>query len=360
MYHWRISGFVKEVREVEDAGMKILLFSTDEYFVQVFGNFFTQKNTAADLFCYTEESAAREWLGKEQAELIFCEEGYLSEYANRNGFILLGRQTVMPKDGEVGSLNIYQRSSAILEDVQRLISVCCGTKDIVNRKEKIVAVYSAEGGSGKTTISYLTAVQSAKSRKTAYLNLEPLFLPYGFYEQQFRHSMEQLLFAMKGGTKLQELLYETLQQNEDGVYVLPEIKSFGDYKEINTDIIDKLCEAVSAAGIEWIFLDLPGGVSSFTEKILEMSCHILWCFSGTEKGRNKEEAVKNDPYLKKFMGKSSFIRNRCERKEDAAGATVGFPYSGTIKKAAAVSNVLKVNKEFADGCRLLESNILNS
>lgn len=340
--------------------MKILLFSTDEYFVQVFGSFFTQRYTEADLFCYTEENVAREWLQEEKAELIFCEEGYLSEYADNDGFLLLGRQTVMPKDGERGSLNIYQKASVVLEDAKRLISVCCGRKDTVGRKEKIVAAYSTEGGSGKTTISYLTAVQCAKSRKTAYWNLEPLFLPYGLYCQQFRHSMEQLLFAVKSETKLQELLYETLQQNEDGVYVLPEIKSFGDYKEINTDMIDRLCEAVSAAGIEWIFLDLPDGVSSFTEKVLETSSHILWCFSSTAKGKSKEEAVRNDPYLKKFMGKSSFIRNRCERKEDALGATAGFPYSGTIKKASAVSNVLKVNEEFAEGCRLLEESILSS
>lgn len=342
--------------------MKLLLFSTDGYFVQVFGNFFTQNYTEADLFCYTDEAAAGEWLRKERAELIFCEEGYLEEYRESGRYILLGRQTVMPKDGEKGSLNIYQKATAVLEDAVHLISVCCGVKRAAKKAEKIVAAYSAEGGSGKTTISYLTAVQCAKGRKTAYVNLEPLFLPYGLYRQEFRHSMEQLLYAIKSDTKLEELLYETLLQNEDGVYVLPELKSFGDYREfgLHLEIIERLCAALGRMGMECIFLDLPSGICSFTEQVLEASSHILWCFGNTEKGKRKEEAVRHDPYLKKFMGKSSIIRNCCEKKEDADGATVGFPYSGTIKKATMVSNVLKVNEEFAGGCRLLEQHIFHS
>ena len=74
--------------------------------------------------------------------------------------------------------------------------------------------------------------------------------------------MEQLLYAIKSDTKLEELLYETLLQNEDGVYVLPELKSFGDYREfgLHLEIIERLCAALGRMGMECIFLDLPSGI----------------------------------------------------------------------------------------------------
>ncbi len=337
--------------------MKILLFSTDEYFVQVFGAFLAKKKSDMEVVCYTVESAATEWLATQQPGMILCEEGYLQGYAGNSTYISLGMNTVMPKEGEGGRLNIYQKASCLLEDMERIIAICCGKSRVVGKGCKTIAVYSTEGGSGKSTISYLTAVTAAEQRKTVYWNLEPLFTAEGLYQMNFRHTMEEILYALKSGRNLQEMLYETVVPNTDKVYVLPGMQSFGDYREIDIEVVNRLCEEMEQMGMEWIIVDLPSGVSKFTEELLENSDNIIWVFSDTNRGRKKEETVRTDPYLKRFLGKSSIVRNSCETKSQAVGATAAFPLSGTIRKAVVASGVLGVNQEFVQGCQQIVRNI---
>lgn len=336
--------------------MKVLLFSTDEYFVQVFGDFLAKRKSDMEVACYTMESAAADWLGKQKPGLVLCEEGYLQEFSGNSNFISLGMSTVMPKEGEAGRLNIYQKASNILEDIDRIVAICCGKSRVTGKGCKSITSYSTEGGAGKTTISYLTAVQYAQQKKTVYWNLEPLFGAEGLYQMDFRHSMEDILFALKSGRNLQEMIYETVVPNADGVYVLPGLQSFGDYREIDIEVVTRICEELTLMGMERIFLDLPSGLSKFTEELLENSDHILWVFSDSVRGKQKEDSMMKDPYLKRFLGKSSIVRNSCESKTAANGATAAFPLSGTIKKTATVSGVLGVNQEFVQGCKqIIES-----
>lgn len=337
--------------------MKVLLFSTDEYFVQVFGDFLAKKKSEMDVVCYTMESAAKDWLSAQNPGLIFCEEGYLQEYENSSNFISLGMNTVMPREGESGRLNIYQKASNILEDIDRIMAICCGKSRVAGKGCRSIAIYSTEGGSGKTTISYLTAVKLAEQKKAVYWNLEPLFAADGLYQMDFRHSMEDILYALKSDRNLQEMLYETVVPNADGVYVLPGMQSFGDYREIDIEVITRICEELTQMGMERILLDLPSGLSKFTEDLLENSDHIVWVFSDTVRGKQNENSVMKDPYLKRFLGKSSIVRNSCERKDAASGITAAFPLSNTIKKATTVSGVLGVNQDFVQGCRQIIDNI---
>lgn len=336
--------------------MKVLLFSTDEYFVQVFGDFLAKRKSDMEVVCYTLESAAADWLSTQKPGLVLCEEGYLQEYAGNSNFISLGMNTIMPKEGESGRLNIYQKASCLIEDIDRIVAICCGKSRVTGKGCKSITAYSTEGGSGKTTISYLTAVQYSQQKKTVYWNLEPLFEAEGLYQMSFRHSMEDILYALKSGRNLQEMIYETVVPNADGVYVLPGLQSFGDYREIDIQVITRICEELTLMGMERILLDLPSGLSKFTEELLENSDHILWVFSDTNRGKQKENSVYSDPYLKRFLGKSSIARNFCERKDAANGVTAAFPLSGTIKKATTVSGVLGVNQDFVQGCsQIIES-----
>lgn len=331
--------------------MKIVLFSTDDYFIKVFIEFVAKKRTDIEMAGFTSKAAAGQYLQENKVSMLFCEEGYFEEWIGKLPYATLGFTSTMPKEGAVGRLNIYQKASLLLEDFDRIVSVCTGrgAQDQKMAGQQIV-VYSTEGGSGKTTVAYLMAVQAAKRNKTVYWNLELLPATDNLYRQEFNNTMEEIMFQCQSTGEIRSLLYDTLQLDPDGVYVLPAVISYGNYKDIDEKLIHEVCTQMYHIGIEKIILDLPGGRNIFVDALLSTCSHIVWVFSDSARGRKKEENVKQDPSLQRLLAKSSFVRNFCAERTSAAGVTAAFPRSGTLSTAALISAVLEVNQDFVNGC----------
>lgn len=337
--------------------MKCLLFSKDEYFIQVFSKYIAVKQPRLELLCYTEEANAIQKLQKEKISLVLCEEGYLEECKGKIVYITLGMSTQLPKEASIGALNIYQKASKVLDDLEYIMDSMAGATAKKERKGTIAGFCSTEGGAGKTTIAYLTAVQCAKKRKTAYWNLEPLAVTECLYQQEFHHTMEDILFARESAKGLQDTLYETLVQNQDGVYVLPNVQSLGNYLDLSAEIVQEMCGKMIQNGMELLILDLPGGYNAVLEELVSFCNHIVWVYSGSNAGTQKEEKLKQDPYMKTVLNRSSFVKNRVDKKIESE-TIASFPYSSTMQKASFISKVMEVNQEFVNGCRIIENNIL--
>lgn len=337
--------------------MKLTLFHTDEYFITVFTNFITKKRPDIELLSFTSEAAARQTLAEQKIAILLTEEGYLEDYIPKLPYIQLSMMTVMPKEDTIGRLNIYQRASALLEDFNRILSICTGGTQEVSTKGHQIAVYSTQGGSGKTTIAYLMAAQAAKQAKTVYWNLELLSVTENLYRQDFLHTMEELMFERQSGGDLKGFLYDTLRVNADGVYVLPSVQTYGNYRDMDAQLVGELCEQMYALGMEQVILDLPCGLNRFSDELLLGCSHIVWVFDDSPCGRKKEEKVKQDPSLSRLLAKSSFVRNSCADQNAAAGVTAAFPRSNTLSTASLISAVLEVNPEFVNGCKAILQNI---
>lgn len=342
--------------------MKILLFSTDEYFLNVFGGFLAKEKIEHDLFCYSNEKAAIEALRAEKYDLIMSEDGYLSEYDKEENYISLGMHTVFPKDEQRCALNIYQKSDRVLEDFEYLVQIFAG-KDISteNGKKAMVSFFSTEGGCGKTTLAYLTAAECAKSKKVLYVNLEPLAVTEFLYPEQMKGSMEELLLSFdeeKDDSAV--LLLDAIEKNSDNVYVFPTLHNIGDYMELSAvTVLRMLQKATAVCGIEAVIIDLPGAFSPFTETILLESKKIIWVYTDSRNGRGKLELVKNDPYLKSrgILSKSSYVLNRCLNKNSAEEFNAAFPVSESLSKVTKASMVLDMNQEFLKGCKAIAKEV---
>lgn len=333
--------------------MKLALFHTDEYFLTVFTNFITKKRPDIELLSFTSEAAARQVLMENKIALLLTEESYLEDYISKLPYISLGMTTIMPKDNAIGHLNIYQRASALLEDFNRIASICTGGQQEVSAAGQQIVVYSTQGGSGKTTIAYLMAVQAAKQAKTVYWNLELLPVTENLYQQEFPHTMEELMFERQSGSDLKGFLYDTLRVNADGVYVLPSVQTYGNYRDLDMQFVSELCEQMYMLGMERIVLDLPSGLNRFSDELLLHCSQIVWVFDDTSCGRKKEERVRQDPSLSRLLAKSIFVRNSCADQSAAASVTAGFPHSNTLSTASLISTVLEVNPEFVNGCKAI-------
>lgn len=335
--------------------MRLLLFHTNLYFIEAFSNLFARKRHDIELFCYSEEDIVKEQLQKERYTAFLCEQGYCREQAAGSFFIELGSTTEMPKESKTGKLNIYQRADSMLEDLRHILLLAEGGKAESSGKERKAAFFSTEGGAGRTTIAYLTAVKAAKSYKTVYWNLCPLADTDNLYQAAFQHTMEDILYAQREKKGVLELLYETLICNKDDVCVLPGIRSLGDYKGLTAECIRELCGYLLQTGTELIILDLPSGYSTFTEELFVFCEKLVWVYGDTERSLRKEIFVKEDPYLRRFIDKSIFVRNRARQKAETG---ISFPVSHTMQDASQISKVLEVNPDFVSGCAAIEEAIM--
>ena len=93
----------------------------------------------------------------------------------------------------------------------------------------------------------------AKQAKTVYWNLELLPVTEHLYHQEFKNTMEEIMFQRQSGGDIKSILYNMLCINEDGVYVLPAIQSYGNYREMDAALVQELCRQMYNMGMEQIF-----------------------------------------------------------------------------------------------------------
>ena len=68
-----------------------------------------------------------------------------------------------------------------------------GTK----KKQKLISFASVQGGSGKTTLAYISAMLAARTATSAYVNMEDFGYTEHLYQVNFETSMEDVMFALK-------------------------------------------------------------------------------------------------------------------------------------------------------------------
>lgn len=336
--------------------MKTLLFSTDEYFLNVFTSYFSKEKLEYDLFSYSDEEVAGQVLEKEGFDLVLCEQGYLEKFDEEPNYVSLGMHTVYPGENQRGSLNIYQKASRVKEELEYMVQVLAGKHPAEGQNATtLVSFFSTEGGSGKTTLAYLTAVECAKTKKTLYMNLEPLAVTDCLYQADEEKRMEDILLSFdEKKEETAAVLLNAIDKTAEGVYVLPTLSNIGDYLELSSTVVLQMLHTVSSmSGVENIILDLPGAFSDFTETILSESKKIIWVYNDGRNGKRKMEKVQNDPYLKSrgILSKSSFVLNRCENQSAGEEYQAAFPVSRTLNTAGQISKILEVNEAFEKGCR---------
>lgn len=336
--------------------MKIFIFHTDDYFLKVFSRYLSKENLEYDLTSYSDEEEAEKHLTKETYDLILCELGHLRTMEEEAVYVALTMHTVYPGEDKKASLNIFQKASKVREDLDYMLQVLKGRKT-EERKNGMLLLpfFSTEGGAGKTTLAYLTAVECAKQGKTLYMNLEPLAVTDHLYSVGTQAQMESILMAFDNNKEeTASVILNAIEKNEDGVYVLPTLNNIGDYLELSASLVLQMLSAISTmTGIEKIILDLPGSFSSFTEEILKESKAIVWVYNAGMLGRKKLEKIQKDPYLKSqgILSKSIYVLNRCEVKNDGEECHAAFPVSKTLTTAKHISKILEVNQAFVTGCQ---------
>lgn len=342
--------------------IQLLFFSNDHYFAELFSNYVGSAQHEFTIACFTDrEKALAYWQEHKTAiQAVLAPQDFLALCSGLPLAVAMVDFTrCTPSAEEVQYLNIYQQRRDILSDLQLILSTHLGLNKTrrSHGHTKVLSFFSTQGGAGKTSLAYLTAVRAAQKGKTVFLSLEPAPLPETLYAPfQGPVSGEDLIYAVKDHQAAEKGILPALSHNADNVYVLPTPKSLCDLMELTTDDWQFLVEGIlQNVGADHLILDLGSGLSSLARMAFDHSDTAVLVYTDDAVGQGKRDRFLNDPNFNQLGISCPFIeaRNQCHRKLEATKDVVPFPFSKTLAGGELPAVALSGNSELYNGCTLL-------
>ena len=321
--------------------MRIFLQCDDIYFVTHFSDYVSHNYSDIEFFCCYDRERAIDTLSSMKGgfSAVICEKDFADSLPDIRNKILFVSDYSSLGDTSSQSINIYQSVPAIIADIKSALSL---SSESVNLSDTaIVAMFSVQGGAGKSTIAYALALAAVtQGYRAIYLNFEE----FSSESQMHRHA------------DIAPVLLDTLEMDENGVYILPPFQSIEDLHSLNKKNIEHLIDTLVQAGnAKYIFLDLPTGFHKITTDFMEYATTILQVYSDTAQGRDKFEKMQSDSYLTTLpiSGKRMNILNMAERPDDEIGIDIKFPKSGSLRDGKMIAEVEERNPSYLAKCNQL-------
>lgn len=340
--------------------IRILLQCQDSYFVGVFSNYVSANCPELEFICYTNEEKAEDFIRQSGRKLdaVMAGEDFLARLAPSDAIRMrLADRTRFSGQDEV-EINIYQPGGAILADIKSALSLKKGyLKTAAGRTvQNVAALFSYQGGSGKTVLGYGLALAAVKEgRQALYLNLEPVPYTGQLYRHTFRSTMDDLLFALKDGRELAPVMMDTVERDEAGVMVLPPFHSIGDLLSLTEEDVERILQVlIENAGADYLFVDLPCGLQPLNGWVLRACTTILQVYSDDPAGRGRMKLAQQDDYWQDqpIQGMALPVLNKCRTRPGEAGVSC-IPYSESLQQGCPVGEVQDRNPAFFDSCKAL-------
>lgn len=338
--------------------IRVLLQSEDRYFIQAFSNYASTHCTNIEFVCFSTADKALAYLETTtlRFDAVLAPAALLSRLpASPMTRLAIGEHTAFSSPEQM-TINIYQSGPAILADVRNAL-VLAGNHMLAGddgRSVQVVAAYSVQGGSGKTTISYALAAAAARSGKQAlYVNLEPFPACGQLYAHEFARSMDDVLFALKSGRDLAPVLLDTMERNDDQVMVLPPFSQAGDLLSLSQDNCKTLIETLAAkTNMDYLFLDLPTGFQPMNLWLLENCSLVMLVYTDTPCGQEHRARAERDLYFKNLPihGGIMTVLNACQKKTPEEGVAGKLPFSESLQQGRRVGDVLDRNPAYLKSC----------
>lgn len=335
--------------------IRTLVHSKNHYFLECLSNYVMESaGMEFEFYFFTEGDAAADFLKTQRVELVVADELFFSEKEIPSGCmqICISNRTRVDTLNDRHELNIYQRGADILGDIQKVLSAAGGRRDTAPGSNKVIAFYSPQGGSGKTTLAYICALLCARSKSSVYLNLEEFGSTAHLYQASFQTGMEDVLFAIKDHRDVAACISNALQKEQRNVSVMPTMKNYSDLAALGADDIElllKTLQQVSAA--DYLFVDLSGGLTEQNRRVLELCDCSFWVFDDTDVGMGKLERIRSDQSVQgsEYFGRSYFLINKCRiRSEDTYA--IRIPWSESLSQGGDMETVLSGNRDFHTKC----------
>lgn len=336
----------------------VLLYTADEFFLNQCKILLSEDIRTFTVYSFSNMERARAYLeaNPEKIQCVLADWMFLRDgVPARTLGILLGEDTSMEPDADgLLSLNIYQRKQDLMEELKQILRAerLIAGGAVRSGSTKVISFCSTQGGSGSSTLAYMTAAKAAEQEKTVYLNLEYAPCTSPFYQGDGR-SAEEFLCAVKDREDPGRTLLPALRRNEHGVYVFPTPVSMMDQRNLSAEDVRYILEGLLSLGeASCIVVDLPSGLNEVNNYVMSVSDRVAMVYGDDRVGRAKRQQLMADPAFSSYpcAGRELIVGNRCKQKYDNNTYDVCFPQSGSLAGDADVRVVLQGNPDFARGC----------
>lgn len=258
----------------------------------------------------------------------YVQQGYKMDVLAAQPELLSGLKAELPKmpvialvlklgeSGEEHELHQYQPLPQLLQrlsEIHARAAVHASARQMAIDEEtsagvRVISVYSASGGTGKTALAlHLAHAAGAHRRRTFYLNLERWNSSAAWLGTLQNGDGDPIGEAKEEG--LSELLYSLKAQPEQAVQWIMEHRKRdtqlkGDYLAVCTNLEDRLtlCEedaqglidAISRSGqYDVIIVDLDSDMDGMHVAVFEKSDQVLWVMNGNASVKNKQKMARS-------------------------------------------------------------------
>lgn len=342
--------------------VNILLYSEDKYVSKHLQTLLSAEKRSFSVFHFTDLKKAEEYFEKNEAKLrcVIASEDLLGLIGSNKVVKICLDDTTRADDASGYSINIFQNKTLLLEDLLTILRNCGLVAKVQQHNAestKVISFISTQGGSGCTTLAYLTAIKSAETGKTIYLNLENAPCVRLLYRTLPTANAEEYLYALQDRAG-EQMIMGSLGCNEHGVYVFPIISSLQDRMALTKADVDYLLDMILQSGeVQNVIVDLSGGLGEIESLVLERSDRVVLPYNDEQAGAAKREQLEADPNYSTFpfARKEFWAGNRCKSEYKDGRYQVCFPVSNSLASVSDLRMILVGNPAFSSACAAILS-----
>jgi len=299
--------------------IKLMLVNRNENFAANFSNYINNQyrmNFSVAVYTNLDALVSQQMRGIDMAVIESDYYNEVKDVIDLKGMIvvLLHNGNLLPEFQDKHNISMFEESDKIIQfflDVyQKEKQVMLQTSAEVTRK--VIGFFSPIGGSGKTSLSLVTAnLLARKGHRVLYMSLDHFMDMDVYYKGEAKEDLTFLFTTFDDKTDIRRDISEIVCKDSlmSNLHYVKSFAQFSDRLEVNPSLWDMFCDKlIQLPDYDFIVLDLPTDMDRKAQTLLNSVDYLMLVTGKTTVERLKFEA------FKKYMRKLTFF-NSLERDD---------------------------------------------
>lgn len=299
--------------------IKLLILDEDEEYSFNLCNYLTHNYSEILLVNYCSNAyKIEEWIKKIDPDIVLiCQKYYnqVHEYFNKNLIILTAGTNSFGLEN-VFSIYKYRAANQIAGDIINTFTkagnIITHTKD---KNTKTVAVYSASGNVGKTSIALgISTICSYSGLSVFYLNLEQFQSTGNFFYNNFEYSISDIIYYSKERDKnlISKISTMSCKDTASNIHYFKEANNAFEVNELQPEDVMLIVESIKECGqYDLIIIDMDSQLNESSIKLFEIADEVLYIFTDEEICLHKTKLfIDNIKMLSNRLEQNTFLAHK--------------------------------------------------
>jgi cellulose biosynthesis protein BcsQ len=270
--------------------IKLLILDDDDEYSFNLCNYLTHNYSETLLVNYYNNSyKIEEWIKKIDPDIILICEKYYNQVSNhfKKNFIILTTGTNSVGLSDVSTIYKYKDANQIAGDIINIFTkagnIITQTKD---KTTKTVAIYSATGNVGKTSVSLgISMICSYSGLSVFYLNLEQFQSTSIFFSSNIEYSISDIIYYSKESDKnlISKISTMSCKDTASNVHYFKKPNNAFEINELLPQDINIIVETMKECGqYDLIVIDMDSQLNENTISLFQIADEVLYIFTDEE------------------------------------------------------------------------------